>query len=652
MKKFTLILFIFLLSLKTYSQKNGHEFCSQSKINNNKTLVLQKFTKTVPTQKFDVQNYTLNLDLFNCFTTPFSHYFTATDTVTFKALESISSVKLNAANNTIDIMQIGEAGISYTHTEDTLAITLNQTYNAGEIFKVAINYTHKNIEDYSFYAQDGMVFTDCEPQGARNWYPCFDSPSDKSTFCLTARVPNNVLLGSNGLLVDSAWSSTDIYYKWETTNQIATYLVSIAAKVDYKLDIVYWTNFSGEKIPMRFYYNDGENPVPMENMMSELTQFFSTTFCEHPFPKNGFASLNTEFSWGGMENQSLTNICPDCWYSSLIVHEFGHQWFGDMITCATWADIWLNEGFATYSEALWLEHADNSYDSYKTEIDNNANSYIYNNSGRAIYVPAWINQQPSVNVLFDYGITYLKSSCVIHLLRYTLGDDVFFNFLKSYSSDDNFKYKSVTTQEFNEKLNTFTNSNYDWFFEDWLMQPNHPFYKNIYSFVNNGTNWTVNFTTKQTQANTFFRIPMQIKIKFEDNTEIIESFFNETNNQTFSFEYTKKPISLTFDPNNEIVLKQGTTTITGIVDLKTINFQIIPNLITDKASINFELTRNSNVKIIIQNIIGEEIEIIENNTFNSGIQQINWNTQNLEKGIYFVKLIVNDNSFVQKVVLQ
>ena len=83
---------------------------------------------------------------------------------------------------------------------------------------------------------------------------------------------------------------------------------------------------------------------------------YSELFGEHPFEKNGFATLNNQFVWGGMENQTLTSLCPNCWDEGLISHEFAHQWFGDMITCATWADIWLNEGFATYTEALWLEH--------------------------------------------------------------------------------------------------------------------------------------------------------------------------------------------------------------------------------------------------------------------------------------------------------
>ncbi|MBK7380205.1 MAG: hypothetical protein IPJ03_14645 [Ignavibacteriales bacterium] len=152
-------------------------------------------------------------------------------------------------------------------------------------------------------------------------------------------------------------------------DNIATYLFVISGKVNYNLDLVYWHKLSNpnDSIPLRFYWNQGENHssvLQMEQVTLEMTDHYSTLFGEHPFEKNGFATLNSSFPWGGMENQTLTSLCPGCWSEGLISHEYAHQWFGDMITCATWANIWLNEGFATYSEALWIEHT-SGYSSYK-----------------------------------------------------------------------------------------------------------------------------------------------------------------------------------------------------------------------------------------------------------------------------------------------
>jgi aminopeptidase N len=183
----------------------------------------------------------------------------------------------------------------------------------------------------------------------------FDKPSDKALFDLTARVKSNVKLGSNGILADSTLNGNYLTYHWVSNQNVATYLMVITSKVNYQLKIGWWhkLNNPDDSIPLRYYFNQGENPAPVMAILPEMTTWYSQNFIEHPFEKNGFATLNSDFSWGGMENQTLTSLCPGCWSESLAAHEYAHQWFGDMITCNTWADIWLNEGFATWSEARW-----------------------------------------------------------------------------------------------------------------------------------------------------------------------------------------------------------------------------------------------------------------------------------------------------------
>jgi aminopeptidase N len=522
-----------------------------------------------PLHSYDVLNYTLDLDIYRCFLAPYPKDFRASNTITFKVDSTLSSIRLNAVNTSLTIDSVSMAGVSFNHSNNILTVQLDSTYNPGKIVMVKIWYHHTNINDAGFHVQNGMVFTDCEPEGARCWYPCWDKPSDKATLDLAARTPATVKLGSNGILMDSTnVADTLIIYHWLSTNRISTYLIVMSAKVDYNLDILYWhkLNNPSDSVPFRFYYNEGENPSPVENVIKPMTTYYSQNYCEHPHPKNGFATLNNLFPWGGMENQTLTSLCPGCWQVDLVAHEFAHQWFGDMITCATWADIWLNEGFATWSQAFWNEHS-GGYDAYKSRIDGFAQGYLAQNPGWAMYMPDWAIHTPTNNILFNYAITYEKGACILHQLRYMLGDSVFFRMLQSYCADTNFRFRNATTDDFNAKVNEVTGQDYNWYFNAWVKQANHPAYQNYYDFQDLGTGqWTVNFLTHQTQTNApFFPMILEFNIVFNDGSDTTFRVMNDSDNQYFSWTFNKMPVKFLFDPDNQIVLKAATTVLNDLV---------------------------------------------------------------------------------------
>ncbi len=299
--------------------------------------------------------------------------------------------------------------------------------------------------------------------------------------------------------------------------------------------ITTWTSYIGMEyqddkdpgMPIRFYYQPGEDPTAMEELIIPLADHFSDLFGVHPFEKDGFATLNQQFVLGGMENQSLTSLCQGCWIDGLIAHEFTHQWFGDMISPGTWADIWLNEGFATYGEALALEYF-YGYSNYKSDINSKASFYLNNNPGWVISNPEWAITTPPINELLNTAMTYMKSCCVLHLLRYTLGDDAFFTAIKDYATDTvNFKYKTAVTQDFIAKINESTGQDLDWFFYQWIYEPNHPVYENTYNVVDNGNGtWDVNFMVTQVQTNApFFTMPLEIYLYFDDMSDTTHQVF-------------------------------------------------------------------------------------------------------------------------------
>ncbi|MDP1623586.1 MAG: M1 family metallopeptidase [Bacteroidales bacterium] len=551
--------------------QKGAYSCHLKKISSESVPYLPDNSAYSVPHAFDVLKYTLNLNLYQCYFSPYPKNFSASNIIRFRVDSTLSTIKLNAVNTSMFVDSVRMAGVSYTHSGNILTVTLDRTYIPGEIAEVKIYYRHKNVADGAIYATGGMLFTDCEPEGARKWFPCWDKPSDKALLDLTARVPSSVKFASNGALIDSVFSGDTLIYHWESIHNVATYLVVMTSRVNYNLDIVYWPKLSNpnDSVPIRFYYNPGENPSSTKAIIKPMTDWFSQHFCEHPFQKNGFATLNSQFSWGGMENQTLTSLCTNCWGEWLIAHEYAHQWFGDMITCDTWADIWMNEGFATWSENFWWERT-GGYAAYKAQINSDAANYLANNPGWPISNPSWATTTPSVNTLFNYAITYAKGACVLHMLRYTLGDVLFFAALQAYANDDNLRFHSASIADFKDIVNNITEEDYSWFFTQWIFAPNHPLYANQYYFENLGSNnWDVHFMTRQTQTNApFFQMPIIVKIHFQDNSDSLIRVMNDHNYQEYSWTFPKQPVSFTFDPGNEIVLKQASLT-QGVFYTKT-----------------------------------------------------------------------------------
>ncbi|MBV6479526.1 MAG: hypothetical protein HGGPFJEG_02300 [Ignavibacteria bacterium] len=546
---------------------DGTKACSQKKMN---SLSLPELynpdSPNSPVHKFDVLDYKIYVDIRSCFLSPYPKSFNGNVIIKFRIDSTLNSINLDAVNSSITVSSVSMSGVSFSHSSNILTINLDRTYSPGEITEVKVNYSHANVSDQAFYAGNGFVFTDCEPEGARKWFPCYDKPSDKATLDLTAKVPSSARLGSNGRLNDSTVTGDTIYYHWISRDPVSTYLIVLTGKVNYKLDIVYWHKISNptDSIPIRFYYNSGESPNNMKTKVPLMMTYFSQKFGEHAFEKNGFATLNNLFPWGGMENQTLTSLCQNCWSENLISHELAHQWFGDMITCATWADIWMNEAFATYLEAIWYENT-LGYNGYKSDILSDASGYFSGNPGWAIYNPQWAVTTPPLNELFNTAITYYKGACVLHMLRYTLGDSMFFNVIKSYATDSagGFKHNSVATDDFISKASSATGEDLSWFFNEWVKEPNHPVYQNQYIFYNIGGGiWKARFNAKQTQTNSVFhKMPIVLKFSFTTGSDTTIRVMNDINNQKFDFYFNRQPTGIVFDPDNDIVLKQGTTSL-------------------------------------------------------------------------------------------
>ncbi len=656
MKRITIALLIGIMPMLMFAQtEKGSWSCHQKKVNSSFSPTLK--TNNAPIHSFDVLHYNLDLDIYNCYLSPYPSSFTASNTMTFRADSVINFIQLDAVNSSLIIDSISPSTYTFTHQNDILQINFNETINAGVTKTLKIYYRHTNlVNDGAFYVTSGRLFTDCEPEGARKWFPCWDKPADKATMELRTKVPSNVLLGSNGRLQDSLKIADTIWYHWASRDPVATYLMTITSNVDFRLDIVYWhpNGSATDSVPIRFYYKQGESVNNIKNKIIPVTDYFSDIYGMHPFEKNGFASIDTLFTWGGMENQTLTSLCKNCWSEMLAVHEYAHQWFGDMITCATWGDIWINEGFATYSEALWIEHSQN-YGAYKSDLIGNAQTYFNQNPGWAISEPSWSTSTPDVNTLFNYAITYMKGSCVLHMLRYVVGETDFFTILHNYAGDASNKYKNATIGDFFNKVQDVTGLDYSWFKEQWIHQPNHPTYL-INTQLSNiqGPDYNVDVIVNQTQTNTaFFKMPIEFRIQFSDLSDTIVKVWNTENNQTFQFTFNKQPTSFEFDPFRNILLKTAQTTVgvDALTSFQIKELNVFPNPSNGIFDISFFNPKNGNVDMKITDLTGKVI-YSDNSFYKQGYCKKQLSEESLNKGMYLLILENGSSNSTVKFVVQ
>jgi aminopeptidase N len=647
---FPLIISIFMFCTVHAQEKmkSGAELCSEGK--QQRTSSFGKIASlNSPKHSFDVLHYALTIDLYKNYFSPFPKSFIASVKLIARADTTISSITLDADNTSLTIDSIRSAGTTFKHAGNILTIQLDKTYLLNDTFAVTIHYQHKDLSDAAFYVgTDGMVFTDAEPEGARKWFPCWDKPSDKATVELTAKTPTTVKLGSNGLLKDTTRIGDTLTYHWVSNEPVSTYLVVISSKINYNLDIVYWKKLSNQKdsIPIYLYWNQGESASGLNNIKTKIismTTRYSQLFGEHPFQKNGFATMNSSFTWGGMENQTLTSLLPNGYNNeNLVSHEYAHQWLGDMITCATWADIWLNEGFATYSEALWYEYSA-GYSRYKTDIVSNAAGYLSSNPGRAMYVPSWAVTTPSTGLLFNTAVTYYKGACVLHMLRYVLGDSTFFAALHIYATNPSLKFGNITTDDFIQIMNTNTKQDLTWFFDQWVKVANHPLYTVQYSV--NAYDSTAKVSIAQTQTTgAYWKMPVVLKFTLQGGKDTTVKVFNAANKDSFSFKFPSAPMTMVFDPDNDIVLKTAVTQKVLSIKNEPVTAtdyslrQNFPNPFNPATTIEFVVPGTGHVQLQIFDNIGREVETVLNQTMAQGVYSIVWNAAQYPSGMYYYRL--------------
>jgi hypothetical protein len=275
-------------------------------------------------------------------------------------------------------------------------------------------------------------------------------------------------------------------------------------------------------------------------MVPDMIGIYADMYGEYPFLDEKYG--HAEFGWpGGMEHQTITSLGG--WTEYLIVHELAHQWWGDMITCSDFHHIWLNEGFATYSEALYTEqmYGEDAFHEY-------INDLRYLGDG-TVYCP----DLSDWGRIFDGGLSYYKGAWVLHMLRHVVGDDAFFEILQQYHYDPRYQYSSASTEDFRDICENVSGMDLHTFFDQWIYGEYYPIYEYDWTYEMIDDGYIVNLNLLQKQSGTIFEMPVDVAVFEEGGTR--ENFVvqNDSAEQQFLLPTSAKPESLSIDPEGWIL---------------------------------------------------------------------------------------------------
>ncbi|MCK4334155.1 T9SS type A sorting domain-containing protein [candidate division WOR-3 bacterium] len=592
-------------------------------------------------------------------------------TITLQALsDTLDTLPLNFHwIYTIESVKEGTRDLVWTPVMiDKFKVALGRDVQAGETLSLTISYHGKPVQNGQGLMIDAVVtYTNCEPQGARNWIPCYDEPSDKATFTQRLTVPRDYQLVANGTLESLEKNGNWWTYTWQEHYPQPTYLIAFAASKYYVTKDTFAT-VDAIEVPMRTWVLAVNDVRDKFDCTPGIVEYFSDIFPPYPFADEKYDQVHAPIG-GAMENTTCTFFNTysgwgDNW-SWVIAHELSHHWWGDWLTCATWADLWLNEGFATYCEVLWWEKAygQEGYDAYARWI---MDLYLEYGQRHPIYDPPWGD-------LFG-TTTYKKGGSVMHMMRQVLGDSVFFAGLKEYGWRN--ANEAVITDDFQEAMEEVAAQDLDWFFDEWIYGPGHPHYeigwapvplrgipiitrslRSAHKDITPATHlsqkstpvYEIEFAIAQTQDQKVhyfpFRMPLEVAI-YSGNDTTLFPFIDSIGYQRFTVQVQGEPDNFKLDPADKVLCE-----ITYHDDIDDVPEVCIEEskiarthpllleadgIFTDLLYVRFSRQDSRSVRLALYDVSGRQVKLFYEGSSKEFYRV--YPLSDLSAGVYFVRL--------------
>lgn len=576
--------------------------------------------------------------------------------VTVKAwcrVDSLGSLSLDLDDAMI-VDSVVTHGISVPFRRFTgiLQITLDRQYLRDELITVDVYYRGipavTGFGSFVFAEHGGLpwAWSLSEPYGASDWWPCKNHPVDKAdSVDVWVTCSSALKVGSNGKLIGVTDNGDGTHtYKWSERYPIATYLVSVAL-TDFA-EFSNWFHYSPTDSMEVLNYVLPEHLASAQLALPRAVGalgIFSREFGDYPFLNEKYG--HAEFGRGGaMEHQTMTSTTTFEEYT--IAHELAHQWFGDLITCANWPNLWLNEGFATYSEALYGEAM---YDSagYWSRMN-----FRMDNARRALGT-LYVQDTTSVFNLFQNDRVYSKGASVLHMLRHILGDSVFFRSLRHYVADPQLRYNIATTEDFQRACEEASGVNLEFFFSEWVYGEKYPQYRIRWNYDTSSHVAVVRIDQRTETSNpSFFTMPVDLRFIAADwDTTIV--VFHTFSGQEFAVELPRIPSQVLLDPDRWILKDMIRDEVLPVAFALDQNY---PNPFNGSTHIVYKLPHRANISLTIMNLLGQEVATLVDGREEAGTHTAVWNGNNsagvpVASGVYFCRFAGEGFSIMRKVIV-
>lgn len=641
MKKYYL-LFLVLTYAFSFAQSDvaNKEIDEIANIEKKSASKIMNFVANPNTANYDLTYHKLEFTV-----DPSQFYIAGKVTSTYTALANMSTVTFDLSSE-LTVLSVKKNNVNLTFSQNAnneLIITLPSVQATGTSATVEITYEGSPPSsgfgsfEATDHAGEPVMWTLSEPFGAMEWWPCKQDLNDKiNSIDVFITAPTVLVAVSNGLQQakvnnGDGTSTTHFHHNYP----IPAYLIAIAV-TNYTI----YTQQAGLGTVASPFFPIVSYLYPEEAASSQadlavtpaIMNFYEATFVPYPFRAEKYG--HAQFGWaGGMEHTTVSFMGG--FDRGLIAHEMAHQWFGDKVTCGTWKDIWLNEGFATYLASMVIENFDGEA-AFISDKSSKINS-ITSQAGGAIYMTD--AEATNVGRIFSSRLSYNKGAMVLNMLRLKLGTTNFLQGLRNYLNDVDLAYNYAVTPDLKEHLEAVSGLDLTEFFNDWVYGQGYP----IYTIqVGNSSPGMATIVVNQTQSHpsvSYFEGQVPVRLLGTGGQQQDYILNNTVNGENFQVNVPFIITGVIFNPKKDVIVSSGSmaTLASQSFELDT-KVSIYPNPATTE--LNIQIPSNVNLEaVVVYNALGQ-------NVFKSKSTVVDVNS--LSTGVYSLKIVTSEGSVLKK----